>query len=210
MIYLIITSSLLTARFQAAPEKRLNEYLSAIQETLLHLPSSIRPIIVENNGERTTCLEQFMHLGNSVSVLYTMNNERKYKSKGVNELLDLHEVINRMNIQGNDIIIKLTGRYSMISPAFFNEVIEHESDYDAFIKFFNVCAMEFQENDCVLGLYAIRAYLLKGWNPYSIDNHSSAEVAFARYVRRSVLRIKEMNRLDVRCVFAEDGRILDV
>jgi len=210
MIYLVFTASLLTSRFQAAPEKRINEYVSAIQETLLHLPSSIRPIIVENNGKRTTCLEQFTHHGQSVPVIYTTNNETTYKSKGVNELLDLHEVIQRMNIQGNDMIIKLTGRYSIISSAFFNEVIEHESDYDAFIKFFNVCTMEYQENDCVLGLYAIRAYLLKGWNPYSIDNHSSAEVAFARYVRRSAPRMKEMNRLDIRCVFAEDGRILNV
>ena len=210
MIYLIITSSLLTIRFQAAPEKRMDEYLTAISETLYHLPASIRPVIVENNGKRTTCLEQFTHHGQAVPVVYTTNNEQRYKSKGVNELLDLHEVIHRMNIQGNDIVIKLTGRYSMRSSVFFNEVITCESEYDAFIKFFNVCRMEFQEDDCVLGLYAIRAYLLKGWNPYSIENHSSAEVAFARYVRRSVPRIKEMNTLDVCCVFAEDGRILDV
>lgn len=210
MIYLIITSSLLTTQFQAAPTNRINEYLSAIPETLYHLPPSIRPIIVENNGDRTTCLEQFVHDGQPVPVVYTTNNTRRYKSKGVNELLDLHAVIHRMNIQGNDIIIKVTGRYSMLSSTFFDKVIACEAEYDAFIKFFNVCDMEFQEDDCVLGVYAIRAYLLRGWNPYSIDNYSSAEVAFARYVRRAAPRIKEMDTLDVRCVFAEDGRILDV
>ena len=43
-----------------------------------------------------------------------------------------------------------------------------------------------------------------------IDNYKSAEVAFARYVRFSGATLKEMERLDLECCFAEDKRILHV
>ena len=45
---------------------------------------------------------------------------------------------------------------------------------------------------------------------YSIDNYTSAEIAFARYVRLSGAKLKEIETLDVECCFADDNRILVV
>lgn len=207
MIYLILTASLHTKRF-TVNSKREEEYLSAITQTLSYLPAIIQPIIVENNGSRSTCLDQFTHHNKRVPVVYTDHNQLSFKSKGINELLDLHTVIDQLNIQADDMIIKLTGRYPATSSVFFEEVIKDQ--YDAFVKFYNVCNLTWNKNDCVLGCYAIRAFFLKGWNPYSIDNYVSAEEAFVKYIQRCGAPIKEMEILGVRCHFSEDGRTLDV
>lgn len=208
MIYLILTASLYTKRFTINP-RREEEYLSAIHQTLSHLPDTIQPVIVENNGLRPTCLDQFIHHGKRVQVIYTDHNRHIFKSKGVNELLDLHTVIDQMGIQANDMIIKLTGRYRITSVDFFKDIIE-QKQYDAFVKFYDVCQLKWDKNDCVLGCYAVRAFLLKSWNPYSIENYISAERAFAKYIQLSGAHIREMERLGVQCHFSEDGRILDV
>jgi len=209
MIYLILTASLITNRF-TMNVNREKEYVSAITETLTHLPSEIQPIIVENNGSRPTCLDHFLHADRSVPVIYTDHNRHSFKSKGVNELLDLHTVIDQIAIQATDWIIKLTGRYRVISPTFFEKLIQEGDSYDAFVKFYNVDHMTWDKSDIILGCYAIRGYYLKSWNPYSIENHASAEMAFAKYIPRCGARIHEVKTLGVRCHFAEDGRSLDV
>jgi hypothetical protein len=209
MIYLILTASLITNRF-TMNTNREKEYVSAITETLTHLPSEIQPIRVENNGSRPTCLDHFTHGGKPVPVLYTEHNRHSFKSKGVNELLDLHAAIDQLSIQATDWIIKLTGRYRMTSSSFFDQLIQHEDLYDARVKFYNVDRLAWDTTHIILGCYAIRAYYLKSWNPYSIENYASAETAFAKYVPQCGARIYEMKTLGVRCHFAEDGRALDV
>lgn len=205
MIYLILTTSLLNQ--YGSSVHRETQYQTAISETLSHLPESIQPIIVENNGMRTTFLEQFIHSARPVPVLYTDHNERK-ASKGVKELLDIQSVIRNYGIQNNDMVIKVTGRYRVTSPLFFHEVMQ--SPHDAFIKFYGVSTQRFDPNESVLGLYAMRAYLLLLWHSGSIDLFSSAEVAFARYATRSCSLIKEMQHLGMTCVFAENGQELAV
>ena len=207
MIYLILTASLINRHGQDI--ERTNQYLSSIAITLQHLPESIQPIIVENNGARATCLDYFVHNGKPVPVIYTHHNEQRFPSKGINELMDLQAVIQQYPIAPMDMIIKLTGRYHPTSSLFFEEVIREEKNYDAFVKFFNVCSLQYEENDCVLGCYAIRAYHLLLWKPLSIMNYPSAEIAFARYVRASA-PFREITTLHVHCIFAEENRILDV
>ena len=209
MIYLILTASLTTSRF-TMNVNREKEYVSAITETLTHLPSEIQPIIVENNGFRPTCLDHFTHGGKPIPVLYTDHNRQIFKSKGVNELLDLHEVIDQIAIRATDWIIKLTGRYRVTSPSFFEKVIQQCDPYDVCVKWYDVDRLIRDKTAIVLGCYAIRAYYLKSWNPYSIDNHVSAEVAFAKYLPQCGARIHDVETLGVRCHFAEDGRSLDV
>jgi CMP-2-keto-3-deoxyoctulosonic acid synthetase len=205
MIYLIITTSINNRYGSQAVNERKERYLYAIKETLKQLPYEITPIIVENNGKRETYLDNI-----GVKVLYTENNKQPFKSKGVNELLDIKEVIEKCNIKDDDIVIKLTGRYRVLSPKFFKDVIENKNRYDAFVKFFGSCTLKFEIYDCILGCYAMRAKYIKLFNHYSIDNYKSAEIALARYVRLSGARLKEVETLDVECCFAEDNRILVV
>jgi hypothetical protein len=124
----------------------------------------------------------------------------------MNEVLDIKEVIEKYGIQDDDIIIKLTGRYRILTPSFFNEVIHNQNNYDAFVKFYGTCSLKFEVNDCILGCFAIRAKYFMLYNHLSIQNYSSPEIAFARYIRISGVRLKEMNNLDLECVFADDNR----
>jgi hypothetical protein len=211
MIYLLITTSINNRFGQQNADERRERYLYAISETLKHLPYEIKPIIVENNGKRETYLDKFYHHHNQhVKVIYTDNNRQQFKSKGANELLDIKEVIERYGIEDEDIVIKLTGRYRALSSKFFEEVIKNSEKYDAFVKFFGTCSLKFEEYDCILGCYAMRAKYIKLFNQYSIDNYKSAEIAFARYVRFCGARLKEIKELDIECSFAEDLRLLIV
>lgn len=210
MIYLIITTSINNKYNATNAKARQDRYMYAISETLKILPCDIKPIIVENNGQRDTYLDDFTHGGRPVNIIYTTNNQRHFKSKGVNELLDVMEVIDRFGINNNDIIIKLTGRYRVTTPAFFTDILENGALYDVFMKFYEVCTLKYNKYDCILGCYAIRAQYLKLFNYMTIDNYNSAEIAFARYVRFCGANIKEVDTLGVECQFADDLRILHV
>lgn len=195
MIYLIITTSIYNKHDQDNRENRENRYIEAISESLKHIP--VRTIIVENNGKRGTFLDRFM--SDRVSVFYTNNNIHNFKNKGVNEMLDIKEVIQYYDINDEDIIIKLTGRYKVISPLLLNEIDEN---YDAFVKFFGVSSLKYEKYDCVLGCYAMRAKYLKLFNYLSM-NYQSAEIAFAKYVKLCGCRLKEIEKLDVECLFSD-------
>ena len=54
-----------------------------------------------------------------------------------------------VTIKDNDIVIKLTGRYLLTSPLFLNEIIEKETKYDAFIKFYGSCSLKYEIYDCI-------------------------------------------------------------
>jgi len=209
MYYLIITASINNKiNGGTDTQKRQDRYLFAIAETLKTLPSEITPIIVENNGCHPTYLDHFIHDGKSVQVIYTNNNQIHFKHKGANELLDIKEVISRVGIKDDDIIFKLTGRYRVVTCDFFDYVMKNSMEFDAFMKFFNCATCQFNSYDCVLGFYAVRCLYLKLWNHLSIDKYKSAEGAFARYIRFSGARIKEIDTLNLECVFADMDREL--
>ena len=202
MIYLIITASIQT-KFKGTAKNRKQEYIDAITETLLHLPAEIQPIIVENNGESPTFLDEFQHNNTAVPVVYTYNNMRSINNKGMIELLDIKEVINHYDIKDNDMIIKLSGRYTVKSPLFFNEVLHGNAD--AFVKFFNVCTHVFDPNDSVLGLYAVQCHLLRYWSHLTMS-YLNPEMAFAHHIRRNAQNIREIQQLDLECNFADNGQ----
>ena len=89
MHYLIITTCINNKFGIKNTEIRKQEYLTAITETLTHLPAEITPIIVENNGQRKTYLDDFYHNQKLVPVVYTTNNSRSLGNKGMIELLDI-------------------------------------------------------------------------------------------------------------------------
>jgi len=207
MIYLIITTCIQNRYGIIDKEKRKNRYLYSITETLKYVPSCITPIIVENNGTRATYLDNFIHNSKPVPVIYTTNNEYVFDNKGVNELLDIKEVISTFGIHTNDMIIKLTGRYCATSSLFFEEVIANQHRYDAFIKFYNVHTSTFDPDDTVLGCYALRCIYVHLWSHVSLDMYTSAEIGFARYSRCMIARIKEIEILGIECSFADTDTV---
>ena len=93
---------------------------------------------------------------------------------------------------------------------FFKEVLQNENDFDAFVKFYGTCSLQFEQYDCILGLYAMRAKYFKMFFPLTIENYKSAEVALARYFRFTIPRLKEIDDLQVECCFGEEVRKLIV
>lgn len=217
MIYLLITTCINNRYGDKDEDERRERYMYAIAETLKQLPHEIKPIIVENNGKRETYLDNFYHHHHQhVKVFYTENNKYQFKSKGINELLDIKEVIERYGIEDDDIIIKLTGRYRALSPELFTDVIKNENNTDIWMRFSkiidknNTIALESNYYDCILGCYAIRTKFLKLFNHLTIENYTSAEVAFAKYVRFCGARLKEIEHLDIECKFGENKHTLVV
>jgi hypothetical protein len=211
MIYIIVTTCIHNKRGGVVKyDDRRDRYMKCIRILLEHIEKypteEVKPIVVENNGDSDTYLNEL-----SCDVVYTNNNDIDTKGKGVNELMDIHEVINRYNIHDDDIIIKLTGRYRIMSNTFIDTVIENANNFDAFIKFYNVCSRKFVKDDCVLGLYAMRCKYLKNFK-YStnVKRNKSLEVEFATYTTSSDARIMEFTYLHLECCFADKNRIMKV
>lgn len=204
MIYLIITTSINNKIGINNNDHRKTRYIESIESCLKFIGDNIKPIIVENNGLRPTYLDQF-----NCDVLYTNNNEHSFHHKGINELLDIKEVINKYDIKDDDFIIKLTGRYKVLNDTFFNTIRNDIETYDAFVKFFNVCTKHYMSNDCVLGLLAIKCKYIRN---FIYDDNLGAEMSFAAMIRRSIEpnKIMEVLNLDLECCFADDHRILCV
>ena len=204
MIYLIITTSINNKYNLINFEHRKNRYVNSINSllSLIENDVSIKPIIVENNGLRQTYLDEL-----KCDVVYTDNNNLSLQHKGVNELLDIQEVIRKYNIQDDDVIIKLTGRHNILDLTFINLVKNNIETHDAFIKFFNVCALKYMLNDCVLGLFAIKCKYLKS---YIYPLKTSPEVEFSVHVRNNVNKFMEVDNLNLECCFADDLRLLNV
>lgn len=206
MIYLIITTSI-NNRFGVINDNvRKDRYINCIA-TVLDLVKNepeIHPIIVENNGNRDTYLSQF-----HCDILYTNNNTLNFTHKGGNELLDIKQAINHYNIQDEDTIIKLTGRYKPLNLNFIQTVKTHCHTHDAFVKFFNVCTLQYHplKDDCVLGLFAVKASHLKRFE-YSYTK--SAECDFALYIKHNAKNIYDIRQLNLQCCFADNLRILEV
>lgn len=199
MIYLIITTCINNKYGINDLEHRKKRYIKSISKALVICKQlHIKPIIVENNGLRETYLDQF---SSQCDIVYTENNSVPTTNKAQNELLDIKEIIEKYKIEDDDMIIKLTGRYTMLNSGFLHLVCNN--NFDAYVKFFNVWSMLYSMNDCALGLYAIKAKYLKNFN---YQCKKSPEIEFAEYVRETVKSLYEINNLMVVYCLAENFR----
>lgn len=210
MIYLIITTSInnkIGIITELTKINRNNRYIECINQLLelIKLDTDIKPIIVENNGLRNTYLNNF-----NCDVIYTNNNSYNFNHKGFNELLDIKDVIYKYNIQDDDIIIKITGRYKLLNIDFINIIKNNKKD--AYVKFFNVCTKQFMYNDCILGLYAIKCKYLKNFN-YNELNNISPELEFAEYIHSNIDKnnLMEIENLNLEyCLYNDESNLLIV
>ena len=206
MIYIIITTSINNKAGIKNDIHRQKRYIDCIKRLLQLIDNDehFKIIVVENNGLRQTYLNDL-----NCDVCYTDNNKHCCKHKGGNELLDIKEVINTYKIEDDDVIIKLTGRYKLLNLSFINLVKENIQNYDAFVKFFNVCTGKYIFDDCVLGLFAIKCKYLKDFN---YNYLKSPEYEFANYIRKNINehKIMEVTELYLECCFADNLRILNV
>lgn len=173
----IITSSINT------PEREIT-YVSQIKNSISvmkDLPFEV--YLVENNGMRETVFDELEGL----TLVYTGTNSiRSFERKGMKEFHDLLLLADTYDFDDEDIIIKLTGLYTLSDATFLKSVVELESQYDAFIKWYDVIHEKYVYDDCCLGLYAIRYKYLNKFNYIEMLQHPSMEHVFAKYVREEV------------------------
>lgn len=212
MFYLIITSCLNNRYGIRDFENRKKRYIECIETAKLinkELNNQIKIIIVENNGSRNTFLDEL-----EVDVLYTENNNYNSNNymlhKGPNEMMDIKDVINKYNINDEDVVIKLTGRYKLLNNSFFKLILDSNNRYDVFMKFADISRGIYKKNDCAMGLYGIRSKYLKKFEFKLQDK--SPEYNLATFVRENINndKIYEVNSLNLECQFADNNRIVCV
>ncbi len=206
MIYLIITTSINHKTGCESYEMRMERYLYSINQSLQNILPYYKVIIVENNGNNQTYLDQFKNNPfHKCDVYYTNNNNLYEKSlhKGVCELMDIKDAIRKYAIKNDDIIIKLTGRYRVLNSTFFDIIRQNYGKYDAFVKFFNVCTGEYMFNDMTMGLFALKAKYFKMFE-YK-EKNQSPEVELSTFIRcncHNIYEIKDNESLGLECYFA--------
>jgi hypothetical protein len=87
------------------------------------------------------------------------------------------------NINDDDTIIKISGRYKLLNNDFINLV--KNNNKDAYVKFFNVATRQFMYNDMSSGLFAIKCKYLKKFM-YTGLNNKSSDSELAEYIRSNV------------------------
>ena len=195
----IFTSSINTSEREELYVKCITKSLRIIKD----MPFQI--YLVENNGLRQTPFDDM----SGVTLYYTDTNRLKsFGNIGVREFTDIILLAERYNFHENDIVIKLTGLYTMEEPnKFLKFVMDYADRYDAFMKWLDVTNNNYFTPDCVLGLYAIRYKYIENFNYLEMMNHPSMEHIFAKHVREAVPedRIAEIQHLGL---FIEKWKML--
>lgn len=159
-IYWIITTSLIETNF----EVRKKQYIQGIQSVLTGTKGlNIQVIIVENNGKRVTFLDDFCN-DEQCKILYTENNSLS-THYGVKELYDVISCIEYFNIQDEDYVVKMTGRYflNVENCPFLHELANvDKTNYHTIIKYgwWEKPSMTKVE-DCILGLVCMKTKYVK-------------------------------------------------
>jgi hypothetical protein len=202
--WLIITACIHNRYGTNDQDKRKKEYYESLTQTLKVVPKNVRVVIVENSCNGSSYLDRFG------KVFYSKNNNLIVANKGIIEFKDIQDTIKHFSIPQNDIIVKLTGRYSLFSDSIFNIIQNTRISNSAWVKFFNVCTQEFMYTDCILGCYAIRVQEIMKLDPYVIGRSNSMEVDFALFLRNLHIQINELNSIGVQYRFFDSDHTVIV
>ena len=158
MIYFIVTVCL----FKDNPE-RDSQYIKGIRilknVIALNNITDYKIIIVENNGNRKTFLEDL-----GCIVFYTNNNLLSTNNKGIKELQDVLDCITHFNINDDDFIVKITGRYYLHKDSEFIQIIKdiNSTKYYCVLKYgWYGSPVDYKTKDCITALIGMRSYYIK-------------------------------------------------
>jgi len=158
MIYFIVTTSLYDN--SSLRESQYIDGINRLKKVIKDLSiENYKLIVVENNGTRNTILNTI-----GCEIYYTKNNFLKTNNKGYKELQDILDCIDKYNIDDNDFIVKMTGRYILNNNSEFMTVIKNINDtkYDCVIKygpFYN--PVKYKMDDCITGLIGMSCFYIK-------------------------------------------------
>jgi hypothetical protein len=208
-VYLILTASIHNTSGIKFPARRRAEYFLALANALNFCPSQIKPILVENSCENQSYLDVF-----NCDVVYTNDNSHLIEDgyvlhKGSRELIDIKKVIEKYDIQDDDIIIKLTARYQLFKPDFFVSVLEN-LEKDCIFRQLNVCDNTNDDISIVMGLFAIRCKYLKEFKYKTTE--IGCEQDFREYINETIPedKILKVETLWLRVCIGDNHRLVDV
>ena len=124
---------------------------------------SYRIIIVENNGFRSTYLDELSKEINA-TVFYTKNNQLATNNRGYKELQDILDVISLFPVLDNDFVVKMTGRYWLDDNCSFLEKCKNIDDnpVDAILRYCSFMDLSNETpDDCITGLIGMRSSYIK-------------------------------------------------
>ena len=190
------------------PSMRKNQYFLAISNVLSAIPKDVIPVIIENSCDGSSYLDVF-----NCKIIYTKDNEFQLNGdyiehKGYAELRSIKKAIEILNIDDNDMIVKLTGRYLLFKDDIF-KLVEKCPNKDAFLRYFNVMTYESNEYDMVLGLFALRCKYFKIFEYLEVD--VGAEEAFVTNINNYIPqdKIMKLNKLWLRCFINDTNKMID-
>lgn len=208
--YLIITCCINSKVGVQWADRRRQEYYLGIANVLnLAREKDIIPIIVENTQEGKSYLDIF-----NCDIIYTRDNIFEIQDdliihKGANEMRDIKQVIEKYNIQDDDMIIKFTGRYMLFKDDFFKTTLEN-LEKDCIQRTFNVCSKRQDEWDIVMGLFSIKAKYLKVFEYRNLN--MGCEEDFKTYINNYISKenILEVDKLYLRVCLGDNHKFIDV
>lgn len=196
MIYFIVTTCLLKSK---NANERKDKYKKSLEilKNLLGNKKNIKIIIVENTGKKhRTFLNDY-----GFDVYYTDNNNFETENKGVKEIKDILDCIDKYNIKDEDFVIKMTGRYILNENSkFISEIINYKNQdcvirYGSYYKPVNE-----RITDCISGLIGMKVKHIKNIDMkagYKIKGYPM-EWEWARVTLKINLnKIKIMNKLGI-------------
>jgi hypothetical protein len=211
-VYLIITCSIDNKVGVKWAGRRRQEYFLGVSNVLEHARcKDIKPIIIENSKDNASYLDVF-----DCTKFYTKDNhfvqdieKEIIYHKGVNEIRDIKKTLELFDIDDDDMIIKFTGRYMLFQDDFFKLVLDN-LDKDVIFKEFNVVSHTAQEDDMVMGLFAMKAKYFKEFEYTNFD--LGCEQELRTWFNEKVLpeAILKTNTLYLRVCIGEDHKMVDV
>ncbi len=139
-IRIVCTAALIPQKY----EERKRQYIRSLKKLK---EMGYDPYVIEPCQKGPTFLDEYCN-----HVCYTQSNNpawaRGKGNYGINEAISLNIGLQYFNFDSEDIIIKLTGRYTLEKDEFIR-LVENNSQADAVVRAWN-------EGDAYTGLFAIR------------------------------------------------------
>ena len=130
MTHLIITTAIIPedkclSQLGYSYEQRIEDYKKSFEYALKLRDKFDSITIVE-----TVSNENIVELDESGLDVYYSTFDNSYKNKGLNEMCHINDFLQNSNIDDNDLIIKITGRYLIINDGILNVKSDFIAKYD--------------------------------------------------------------------------------
>ena len=130
MKHLIITTAIIPKAICLSTlgysyEQRMNDYKQSFEYALKLKDKFDSITIIE-----TVSKEKVVELEESDIKVYYSNFDNSFVNKGLNEMFHIQDFLNNSNIDDNDLIIKLSGRYLIINENILNINLDIIAKYD--------------------------------------------------------------------------------